>query len=768
MTAGRGKRLRIEHPKPSIESEIHRPKSTLAVLLLGLCLCILAIRVTYTEFPMAQSSTSPMNLGDMIYSLTLSGLLLAAVVAWFLKSVFSERPAYHVTGMEIGLVLFLAAGVVSTCTAADKRLAISEMALLFAPILAAILIVQILRTIGRVGIVLTVVAALGVVSTYQSFEQLTTSNRMLEEQYRQNPQSVLEPLGIEAGTLDHFMFEHRLHSRVIRGYFTTSNSAASFGLLACFAAFALIAERSASQARRNLLLPGIAVVILTAGLFLTQSKGGIASFLLAIVLLGVFHLWRRQTPGRQRTLLIAATLLGVVVLAVVVYGTISYGMRHDRLPGGNSMLVRWQYWKASARMIADHPLTGVGPGNFASYYSHYKPAEAIESVADPHSLPLSLLAQYGPLGLIGFLAMVLIPLGRSLWTLPQGTSGTILCWSGSKRAILLTLGGLSLCLLVIRAILIPIPPGDSAEIFIYDLVSLYVAPVAAFLIGFLVLVLPLNAERTDTTPLWTSGVVVTMVCGIVGVLVHNMIDFALFEPGVWMTFWFALACLIALSHEKGVRPLFSTSTGWRALAVIVATMILGGYATVVWAPVFQTTVNIASARAEMSVGGIDTAHRLLDAAIQTDPFSSAALNLKGNLYLQQYDGQPSKEPALLRDAAECFRKATEVNPAEYKNYEKAGLAFSLLGQDEQAYEWYGKAAGLYPENERIQMRLAQTADRMGKRDAALAYYRKAVEIENAFRSQFTQMYPKWEKQVSRLGESDYQLALKRIKELSGT
>ena len=88
-----------------------------------------------------------------------------------------------------------------------------------------------------------------------------------------------------------------------------------------------------------------------------------------------------------------------------------------RLPGGNSMLVRWQYWAASAHMIADHRMTGVGPGNFADYYTHYKPAAALESVADPHNVLLSLMTQYGPLGLIGFLAMVFVPLWRSCHTL---------------------------------------------------------------------------------------------------------------------------------------------------------------------------------------------------------------------------------------------------------------------------------------------------------------------------------------------------------------
>ena len=114
-------------------------------------------------------------------------------------------------------------------------------------------------------------------------------------------------------------------------------------------------------------------------------------------------------------ILIACLLLAVAGSGMVV----NYGLTNGRLPGGNSMLVRWQYWDASGKMYADHLLTGVGPGNFAHFYPHYKPAAASESVSDPHNFLLSILTQYGPIGLIGFLAMICIP----LWTILSGSKG---------------------------------------------------------------------------------------------------------------------------------------------------------------------------------------------------------------------------------------------------------------------------------------------------------------------------------------------------------
>jgi cytochrome c-type biogenesis protein CcmH/NrfG len=748
-------------------------RSYLPVLLLGLCLCILALRVSYTESPTAQTSILPMNLTDTIYSLTLSGLFLLAVILWFLRGVLQGRWTYHVTGMEIGLLIFLVAGVVSTWGAADKRLALSQNAMLLGPIFAALLLVQILRTTGRTRVVLIVIAAMGILSAYQCIEQFAVSNQITIEQYEKAPQELLQPLGIEPGTFQHFLFEHRLYSRGVRGFFTTSNSAASFAMIACFAAFALTAERIVSRDEntrrsKHALYPLFAAAILIASLLLTQSKGGIVGFLIAGFLWVMLLAWHKWPFGRRKPVLIGAGLLCVLVTIAIISLAISYGFKHGRLPGGNSMLVRWQYWAASSRMIADHPLVGVGPGNFAAYYTRYKPAEALESVADPHCFLLSLLAQYGPLGLIGFLLMVFVPLGTSVVPLMGAKWTPLSYWFASKRAIIGMWIAVGACLLLIRPILMPIPSIDTADVVLYNIVALYVAPVAAFLIGFALLVLPLETMRADAHP-HDGPIVMALGCAVLGVLVHNLIDFALFEPGVWTAFWITVACVIALRDRETPRTFTAlmNSTPRKALACAVAAIVLGAYLGFVWSPVFRTTTKIQQAQDAISTGQLASAHRLLDTASEADSLSAVALGLNGNLYLQQYDDESApKQASLLEKAVDCFRKATQIDPADYKSYEKLGIALSLSGRNQEAYDSYATAVRLYPGSERLWLGLAQAADRMGQFETALKAYRKTVGIEDAFRKQFHRMYPKWNKPVSRLGETDYQLTLRRIKELS--
>ncbi len=252
------------------------------------------------------------------------------------------------------------------------------------------------------------------------------------------------------------------------------------------------------------------------------------------------------------------------------------------------MLVRWQYWQASAKMYADHPLTGVGPGNFATFYTRYKPAAALESVADPHNFPLSILTQYGTLGLIGFLAMIFIPLWRiilfsheateSQRNLPDGSQGYklkktwCLCAFVAKRDNLALLIIISLALLFVRTLLMPLPPADNIDVVIYLILTLYITPAAIFIIAFLLLTGPLQTMRntihdsrtTNHEPLpaialihkaeagRVTALAAVLFSAIAGVILHNLIDFAIFEPPVLTTFWAIMACLIAADSYHNI------------------------------------------------------------------------------------------------------------------------------------------------------------------------------------------------------------------------
>ena len=80
---------------------------------------------------------------------------------------------------------------------------------------------------------------------------------------------------------------------------------------------------------------------------------------------------------------------------------------------------RLGYWQAGLRMAGDHPLLGVGPGNYPSRSLEYRKtgiARDAEARNDPHSVYVGILAELGIAG-AACLAAVLFGVIRAVWRL---------------------------------------------------------------------------------------------------------------------------------------------------------------------------------------------------------------------------------------------------------------------------------------------------------------------------------------------------------------
>jgi len=757
--------------KTLINTDPQKSKSLVVLehILLFVCLSIVALRTTIIEGPAMRAPSLPTNLTDPIYSLSLSAILTLAFIIWLVWSFCSKTFLYRITGIEIGLCIFGVAAVVSGLAASDKRLAITDIAMMLAPIFAAILLIQTLDTPAKIRLALTVIAALGVVCAYQAAEQFFISNQMTIEQYEQDPNVLLKPLGIEPGTFKHFLFEHRLYSRGIRGFFTTRNSAGSFLLMAFFASLGLFIEQLRTQRTKSfithLLARGLIAAIIIFALALTRSKGAFIGLLFALVVFIASIRYSNWLIAHKKLILFTC----LVVLIAATYAIASYGLKYNRLPGGNSMLVRWQYWRAAAQMYADHPVRGVGPGNFAYYYTRYKPPSALESVANPHNFPLSVLTQYGPIGLIGFMAMIFVP----LWNASSISLSSPAKKSNQQRQLLkhptvTFMLAISAVLLLLRPPLMPKTPMENIDLMIYIVVTQYVAPVAAFVIGFFLLTVPLDLTQTTKQKTHsTSTLTIVCCCAIVAVLIHNLIDFAIFEPGVYTAFFAITACLIAAHHQHNSIPTraLTPSLPTKAITVTALSIFVIAYFYFAWWPVYKNTTNIKKAHHAISHGQLEQAHGLLSIAVKEDSLSPAALNLNGRVYLQQYIQTERKQTALLKKSELCFLQAIERNRADFKNYERLATVYDLLSEHHKAYEVSLKAIKLYPGSGRLRFSFAQIAEKLGKADIALVQYRGAIRIEDSFRRHFQQMYPDKKEIVSRLGKDKYEFALQRIEKL---
>jgi hypothetical protein len=161
-----------------------------------------------------------------------------------------------------------------------------------------------------------------------------------------------------------------------------------------------------------------------SGIVLTYSRG---AFVASLVVLVMVLLMRSIRAYRVLSVLVLLFLVAMVFLPT------QYVARLDTLRGiqglftdetavspDASLLGRATEMLAALRVFLDHPLLGVGPGQYEPFYSekyHSDPDFAFKYVPGnrgAHNLYLQIAAETGIIGLSMFLAMVLLIL-RQLW-----------------------------------------------------------------------------------------------------------------------------------------------------------------------------------------------------------------------------------------------------------------------------------------------------------------------------------------------------------------
>ena len=737
-------------------------------VLLGLCLCVISLRATLTEAPNIVSNNLPSGSLDGIYSLTVSTLLFFSALIWLICNLPGRKITYRYSGIEIGLVIFIIAALASIFAASNKRAAISDAAMLTAPMFMAVVLVQILTSEARKKILLFVIIALAIAGFSRCNEQLLSSNKIMIEQYRQNPAAQLSALGIEPGSFQQMLYEHRLESKDIRGFFTTSNSAGAFAGLAGFCGLAFFVQhyrktRAIGHIRQEFVVYAVIFMIVIAAVIITKSKGAIITAILgAIMFCG--YLFGGDWLNKHKRLVVIVCLCMVVTAGTVV---VLYGVSNGRLPGGNSMLVRWQYWVGTVKMIAEHGWAGVGGGNFSIFYPHYKDASAIETVRDPHNFLLSILSQYGPFGLLGMLAAIFVPLYRIIFSGKQSSlqSQQLSVKPGASAIYAIVI---LIVMLVVRPAVMRAELGREPMVVIYVVSVLYVLPAVIFCSLFL-----LMATQDKNITLGNTAIA-ALFCAIVVSLIHNCIDFAIFEPGILTVFWAMVACVISMESDRKSRPMLTFRLSiWPGIAVgAIAAILFGAYLWYALIPVGKTSIKICRANMLIAHGDFAGAYVLLDAATADDRFDPASAAMNGRMKLYDFQRQEhwQKDTKLLFGAEKCFLEAISRNRADFKNFEKLAQVYSELGQVSPAEngKWLQKeydsivaAVSRYPGSGRLRLKLANTAEMLGKNDIAVENYVRVIEIEDSYRRLYRVMYPGRE-MFSRVGEEKYRYAKRRL------
>ncbi|XAL99483.1 hypothetical protein OT109_18125 [Phycisphaeraceae bacterium D3-23] len=224
-----------------------------------------------------------------------------------------------------------------------------------------------------------------------------------------NEAEVLEQRGIEAGSAQHQLLERRALSNDATGAFGFSNALGT--LAAGGAVLALCVGVGGALSRRERGQPAVILALMAGGcgvsaVWFTHSTGSLGALLIGLAIAGVTALLLR-TRARKVAPPLALCTLAIPIIAVLVRSVLG---PPDSMAGERSLLFRFHYWEASARLFVEgmpgSAFVGVGPHGFAQGYLMHKNPLNPENVGSAHNVLVDLAAMLG-LGGVAWSALVL-------------------------------------------------------------------------------------------------------------------------------------------------------------------------------------------------------------------------------------------------------------------------------------------------------------------------------------------------------------------------
>lgn len=176
--------------------------------------------------------------------------------------------------------------------------------------------------------------------------------------------------------------------------------------------FAAVRVATAATLREKLAY-GIVAAILALGVALTFSRGPMLALIAGCLLTGIIY--------RQLRPWIAGAAVLAMAALIVAWPFIGAGIS-NRINDVDNMTLRLKLWEIAFSIFSDHPLRGVGIGNFPAYYleaareNHIGPfyefgQDALARIRVAENTYLQLLAETGVIGVAAGFAMIIVMLG---------------------------------------------------------------------------------------------------------------------------------------------------------------------------------------------------------------------------------------------------------------------------------------------------------------------------------------------------------------------
>jgi O-antigen ligase len=614
----------------------------------------------------------------------------------------------------VPLALLSAWMLLSTAWAADKFAALvtafhwlAAMAILWAA-------AQLVRDWVKLRVAAAVLFSLLAVYAIQGLNYRLIEGPQTLETWQKNREKMLSEHGFVEGSFAARQFEEKLKLMESFGFFSSPNTFGAAISLLLVIGVGLLAQRLAEREAIQWAVPAI-IVPLVAGfavMALTRSRGAFVTLLLCLALFAA-----RGYLVRHARRAFVVGLVGVIGAMALVIG---YGTLRGRLPT-STLTFRWQYWVASAGMIRAHPWLGTGWSNFSFGYLPYRLPSAPEEIKDPHDLLVRFVSELGIIG--GALLVVwLVLLWREL-TQPSAPPITIVSEKqpGVLKFAAAVVAGATVTFLIAGVDW----ERDRVENFL--LLRLLFLGVTILAASLAALRTPHTQEPDDRPAPW---ILYGLVLAAGGMLIHNLIDFSMFETGPMLLLAMTIGTALGArssdpSFSGGPEGRASSSLGGRSLPLLIASPLWLAALLLVWGPISSAEQKAAQADEARRAGQFPLAERALleanDAAwhLNADYAYRAARAAAQSSPPQHW--QPLMELAILE------------NPKDGAGWRGDAAAELLKLQPDGARvrRDYDAAVRLDPNN--VQLRLeyaAILAEKLHDDTAALAQYEAALRYND--------------------------------------
>jgi O-antigen ligase/tetratricopeptide (TPR) repeat protein len=573
----------------------------------------------------------------------------------------------------------------------------------------------------RLRLVAAVCVGLLLVQAGQGLYYRYVEHPELVAAWQKERDEILRQRGWEPGSFAARQFENRIVSGEIMGFTSSPNSYAALLVLLTFVAAGMAIQRLADGDEPAwVAVPAVAAGLGALVIVFVGSRTALATPLAGGAILAGVWLLRGWLPRHAR--LAYALGLGAVALATVA--VVGHGLYHGTL-FHDSLTFRWRYWVAAARMVAAHPFTGVGWENFGPHYLAARLPIAAEEIKDPHNFVMRFATELGGVGLVLLLAWLL----RLAWELTRPVTPAIpqpvqdVGWDPpSAPPALGTVAAIGITGILLN-VLCSIDWSQPAAYNALELMRRL-----GFLCLFLVGAAPAalrSAERQEPDDRPAPWVLYAILAGLALFLLHNLVDFSLFEPGPLLLFTFL--CGSAL----GVRMPEPVVRRDHRFAVVIAL----AAAAVVWLIVSGGLAAPVVTAEHYADDG--------DEALRNHRFGQAASQYERALAAVPYNADYAFRAARAtlsdsrpgQDAAPAVRMldraiALDPNRPQYWLHRAFGR-LRLPNPDAAAVRSdYEQALRLDPNNVDVRLEYGDILRRFGDRPGAAAQYRESLRYND--------------------------------------